>query len=51
VGKNDVLSQTVVRGAQSHGSIFALAASTDPKVPITGADDAWLLSAAQRPLA
>jgi hypothetical protein len=51
VGKNGVLSETVVRGAPSHGSIFALAASTDSLVPITGADDAWLLSAAQRPLA
>jgi hypothetical protein len=51
VGKNGVLTQTVVRGAPSHGSIFALAASTDSKITITSADDAWLLSAAQRPLA
>ena len=50
VGKNGVLSQTVVRGAPSHGSIFALAASTDSKAPITSADDAWLLVAAQRTL-
>jgi len=50
VGKNGVLTETIVRGAPSHGSIFALAASTDSKVPVTGADDAWLLSAAQRPL-
>jgi hypothetical protein len=50
VGKNGVLSQTVVRGARSHGGIFALAASTDSKVRITSENDAWLLSAAQRPL-
>ena len=50
VGKNGVLSETVVRGASSHGSIFALAASTDSKVPITSADDAWLLAAANRTL-
>jgi hypothetical protein len=50
VGKNGVLTEAVVRGAPSHGGIFALAASTDSKVPITSADDAWLLSAAQRPL-
>jgi hypothetical protein len=50
VGKNGVLSQTVVRGAPSHGGIFALAASTDSKVHITSTNDAWLISAAQRPL-
>ncbi len=51
VGKNGVLSETVVRGAPSHGSIFALAASTDSRVHIASTDDAWLLSVANRPLA